>query len=499
MPLMQKKRRTLITISCLAIAYIILVVMMLTYERSISKLLSQRFDNCVRRSLIETARLVEEKDMLNIINDIARDTTEQSKNARAILNDTDPEEVSDLLFGNANPTSVADVVPGSVSRNEVSKDKLQDARQLMLEVLARKYEDASSRSIQERIDPVFLRNTFTRILNENGITDSFSFVVVCRHAGIIEHFGEKPFNFDDSSDVALFEQTLFRREVNDRPLSLIVKVEGRPSYIFRYTWHVLPIILCMTILFILLIYTIYYIIRKERLAEIQKAFVKNMTHELKTPVASISLASEMLADPSLSLTPETYTSKCRIINSEAKRLTNIIERVLQSSVLEQKSFSYSTDSVNINEIVTSARESFILKVQQQSIGGKILLNLNADQHIIYADRVHLTNVVYNLMDNAIKYREPSRPLIIEISTRNTDGRIFVEFGDNGVGISDEHIKRIFDKFYRIPTGNRHDVKGFGLGLSYVKHVVTNNGGNISVQSKLGVGTRFTLDFQAFRA
>ena len=480
---LPKNRKTITTILCLAAAYITLFVMQVVYMDNTSNKLAQRFDNAVRRSVHETAILVEENDMNKIIDSFVSDTSAQSQDIRQILNNDDNSAAQ--LFGHDN---------------DLSDDQLRKARQIIIEALAHKYENAASRSIAERIDPVFLRKTLAQTLQSNGITDSFSFVIVCRHAAIVEHFHEKPFDFNDKSeDSFIYEQKLFHREVNDRPLSLIVKINGRSDYIHNYTKLALPILVCMTILLILLIHFILHTVKGERLSEIQKAFVKNMTHELKTPVASIALASEMLADTSLKFSTETYVSKSRIINNEAKRLTNIIDRVLQASILEQKNFTYNTDPVNINDLVTSARESFIIKVQQTSPGSKILLHLNANRPVIYADRMHITNVVHNLMDNALKYRDPSRPLILEVVTRNEGDRIFIDFSDNGIGIGSEYIKNIFDKFYRVPTGNRHDVKGFGLGLSYVHHVVTHNGGNISVQSEPNVGTRFTLDFQAFKS
>lgn len=484
---LAKNRKALLTTVCLAAAYIALVVMFVSYEDNTANTLSLRFNNCVRRSLIETARKIEERDMIKIIGDIACGTTEQAQSARTIL--ADDETISNF-FSDIHTDTPSDSL--SIKRSD-------EMRKLMFEVLARKYENAFTRSIQERIDPQFLRQTLTTELHSSGINEGFSFIVICRHSGIVERFGEKPFNFNDSDNPNIFEQTLFSREINDRPLTLIVKVNGRSDFVHCYSSMVLPIVICMTILLIILIYTIIHVVRSERLAEIQKAFVKNMTHELKTPVASISLASEMLADPSLNFSPETYASKCHIINNEAKRLANIIEHVLQASVLEQKHFTYSTDTVNINDIISSARDSFILKVQQTSPDGKIVLHPNAERHVIYADRMHITNVVYNLMDNALKYRDVTRPLILEIATRNEDDRILIDFTDNGIGIKNEHLKNIFDKFYRIPTGDRHDVKGFGLGLSYVHHVVTHNGGKISVQSKPGVGTCFTLDFPAFKS
>lgn len=493
--LKHNHRAIVIIISCIT-AYVILLVMMFVYGHNTAQILSQRFDNSVRRCLLETAQAVEREDMFKIIKDIANDTTPKAQNARDILHYGSPHDISNLLFGQTNPDTVSNLTSASIARTDSSQLNLVEARELMLEVLARKYQDASSRSIQERIDPVFLRKHLSETLVDNGIPADFSYVIVCRHARIVERFGEKPFDFDDNSDAFIYEQLLFNREVNDRPLSLIVKVNGKLSYIYRYTWLVLPILLCMTILLILLIYTIYHSVKSERLTEIQKAFVKNMTHELKTPVASISLASEMLADPSLRLPPESLSAKARTINNEAKRLTQIIERVLQTSVLERQDFQYATDPVNLNDVVTAAVETFSPKVNH--FNGRVLVHLNATASVIYADRLHITNVVFNLMDNAFKYRDNDRPLILEVVTRNEGDKIYLDFTDNGIGIDPKYIKNIFDKFYRVPTGDRHDVKGFGLGLNYVKHVVTHNGGSIFVESDPGVGSRFTLSFQAFR-
>ncbi len=235
-------------------------------------------------------------------------------------------------------------------------------------------------------------------------------------------------------------------------------------------------------------YTISVMIRQKRLSEIKNDFINNMTHELKTPISTIALSSEMILKGDFSVDKEKFYRYVGIIHKENKRLEDQVERVLNVAKLDQEKINLKKTAININELLEEARENFSLN--QLGNGVEINLKLEAENPIIVADSVHITNVIYNLLDNAIKYCDIDPK--ININTSNVNGGLLLEISDNGIGIKREDIKMIFDKFYRVPTGNLHNVKGFGLGLFYVKLIVDEHNGKIEVKSKIGEGTSFTI-------
>lgn len=243
---------------------------------------------------------------------------------------------------------------------------------------------------------------------------------------------------------------------------------------------------------IILMFSFYYfiatIVRQKKLSTIKNDFISNMTHEFKTPISTISLASEMLGDDSVVKTPEKQARFLKMIKDENKRLSVLVESILQTAILDKGEFKLKLNELDLHEIINTAINNTHLLIDQR--GGKITTMLNATKTKFQADRVHLTNIVFNLIDNAVKYSKDCPE--ISLSTENTEAGINIYIKDNGIGISKENQRKIFDKFYRVPTGNVHNVKGFGLGLSYVQAVVQKHGGEISVQSELGKGSTFKV-------
>ena len=219
-----------------------------------------------------------------------------------------------------------------------------------------------------------------------------------------------------------------------------------------------------------------------------------MTHELKTPVASISLASQMLNDPVVTKSPKMLEHISNIIKDETKRLTFQVDKVLQMSVFERENIKMELQENNINEIIQTIAENYSLKIHSK--GGNLYTNLQAHNAFVNIDEMHFGNIIYNLLDNAVKYSREDTPIIITISTwNNNKDNLFIAIEDNGIGIKKEYQKHIFDKFYRVPTGNRHDIKGFGLGLSYVKKIVQLHKGQIKVESEPNIGTKFVIELK----
>jgi len=236
------------------------------------------------------------------------------------------------------------------------------------------------------------------------------------------------------------------------------------------------------------IITILIIIRQKKLDEIKTDFINNMTHEFKTPISTISLASQMLSDTGVEKTPPTIEHISGIIHDESTRLSFQVEKILQMSIFDREKSGLNLKKMDINELLQEVINSFKLKVE--SANGKIIENFDAENSVMQIDEVHFSNAIFNLLDNALKYRHTA-PLII-IKTWNHKHGLIISVQDNGIGITKDNLKRIFEKFYRVPTGNIHDVKGFGLGLSYVKKIVEDHGGKIKVESELNVGTKFEI-------
>ena len=220
-------------------------------------------------------------------------------------------------------------------------------------------------------------------------------------------------------------------------------------------------------------------------------FVNNMTHEFKTPISTISLASQMLQDVSVAKSPETLSRLSGVIANEAKRLRFQVDKVLQISMFDAKNTAaLKMKELDADELIAGIVSTFAVKAEQG--GGRIVSFLDASDPFVYVDEMHFTNVVFNLMDNALKYKRPDVPVQLEVRTWNSGGKYFLSVKDNGIGIPKEHLKKIFDRFYRVSGGNVHDVKGFGLGLAYVKHVVKAHGGTIKAESEVGEGTTFVI-------
>ena len=246
-------------------------------------------------------------------------------------------------------------------------------------------------------------------------------------------------------------------------------------------------------LFILVIistftYTIITIIRQKKLSLIKNDFINNMTHELKTPISTISLACQALSDKDVQKSETLYQSYIRVINEENQRLGMMTEKVLQTAQLEKGKLRLNKVGFNLHDVIEDAIHKIDLQLKTRH--GKIFTKLNAEFSFIEADKVHLTNLVFNLLDNAIKYSSEAPNITIE--TENVNKGILIHVEDKGMGISKANQKKIFDNLYRISTGNIHNVKGFGLGLSYVKAIVELHGGNISLQSELKKGSRFSV-------
>jgi len=235
-------------------------------------------------------------------------------------------------------------------------------------------------------------------------------------------------------------------------------------------------------------YTLYIIFKQKKLSEMKTDFINNMTHEFKTPIATISLASDSMITPMISGNPDKIKRFAGIIKQENTRMLNQVEKVLQMATIDKEDFQIKSTILNLHDIINQAVSNSRLKVEKRN--GTISTNLQANNDKFLGDATHISNIVHNLLDNAEKYSKEVPEVFV--STRNRKSGIEIEIADKGIGMSKEAQKHIFDKFYRVHTGNLHDVKGFGLGLSYVKALVVAHKGTVKVKSELGKGSSFTI-------
>jgi two-component system phosphate regulon sensor histidine kinase PhoR len=286
-----------------------------------------------------------------------------------------------------------------------------------------------------------------------------------------------------------FKTTLFSNDVIRDPGMLYINFPDRESLIFSNLKVTMASSAALLLVLISIFsYTLYAILRQKKISEMKTDFINNMTHEFKTPVSTIMIASEALRDPEILDDKARIGRLAGIIYDENVRLGNHIERVLSIARLDKKELKLEEEEVDMNALIAAVTDSMSLQLQKKD--AVVQLNLDALNPVVKGDELHLSNVIYNLIDNANKYSIDAPK--IKINTRNSGKNLIIEIADEGIGMTKEQSKRAFDQFYRVPTGNLHDVKGFGLGLNYVLDIVTQMNGTIKLRSEKDKGTLFEI-------
>lgn len=344
--------------------------------------------------------------------------------------------------------------------------------------------------LTERINQQQLEHALSSELANNDIDLDFKYAVKSYPQAKEQFvFGDKDYNPGTRKE---YKEVLFPRDITElKPNYLRIYFPKRDTFLLKETgFMVIPTAILTFMLIAIFVYTILIILKQKKLSIIKNDFINNMTHELKTPISTISLASQMLHDNSVSNTPKTIEHISNVILQESKRLSFQVEKVLQMAIFNEGRLKLKFKEFHFNDLVSNVIINFELRVKNK--GGKLDAELLAEQDLIKGDEVHITNVIFNLLDNAVKYSkgEPA----ISIKTENKGNNLVVSVNDNGIGIPKEHLDQIFERFFRVPTGNVHDVKGFGLGLSYVKKIIDSHQGKIKVESVVNKGTKFILYF-----
>jgi two-component system phosphate regulon sensor histidine kinase PhoR len=349
--------------------------------------------------------------------------------------------------------------------------------------------------LTKRISNPFWVDTLLRMeLHNQGIYLPFSYEVsTTRNDSVIfstalDKTGAKPVFTAENS----YQTRIFKEEVINDPGMIKLAFPQKNSLILGNMTSTLGTTAGLLLILVFCFgYTLFSIIRQKKISEMKTDFINNMTHEFKTPVSTIMIASEALKDTEVAIDRNRIARLANIIYEENERLGNHIERVLNIAKIDKNDFKLEKRRLDVNEMISIVVDSMALKLQK--CNAELVLELDADNAVINADELHFSNVLYNLIDNAIKYSE-DKPQITITST-NKNGHVIIKVVDKGIGMSRDQQSKIFEQFYRIPTGNVHNVKGFGLGLSYVNTVVKRLNGTINVRSEKDKGSEFELKFQ----
>ncbi len=483
----MKKSTIWVIAIAIGISFLTLIFLQTKYLQEVIYMRKEQFDESVIRSLSQTARNLELYETKSDLEELFEKEQhkihgKKAQKATPTTNHTSiPRNVSKGVFlDNLDANSVSPALRDSVKQRYIHQNGLLD--QVIYSIL---YE-VSDKPFAERIDFRQLDAALRTELRNNGIQLDYHFYVTTSD-------GREVYRCSDYTSVG--EETTFRQELfpND-PLAqtglLYIHFPELQKYIFSSVRFMIPAIIFTVILLIIFIFTIYSIFRQKKLTEIKNDFINNMTHEFKTPISTISLAAQMLRDPSVAKSETMFKHISGVIVDETKRLRFQVEKVLQMSMFDKKVATFKPKEIDVNVLMQETVNTFRLKVEAS--GGTIDTHLDADDAVVYVDEMHFTNVLFNLMDNAVKYKSPDRELKLFVSTRNESGRLVIVIADNGIGIKREDLKKIFEKFYRVHTGNRHDVKGFGLGLAYVHNIIKAFNGTIHAESEYGKSTKFII-------
>ena len=365
------------------------------------------------------------------------------------------------------------------------KNKTEMAKEVFNDYLFKK------RSIYERVNYQVLDSLLRHEVRMKGIDIPFEYgISSLENPSYLQYASSMKYKVSGlKNDKDTYSVNLFPNDYTNSESYLRVYFPNQDRYIIRNIW----MMYATSLLLILVVLGCFYvavstIVKQKQLADIKNDFINNMTHEFKTPISTISLATQMLGDDAVMASTSMFKRYLGIIRDENKRLGSQVEKVLQTAQMERGEVRLNLGTVNVHQIIERVLENISPQIELRE--GIINIDLQAENPEIQADEVHLTNIIFNLLDNANKY-SPEKP-IIKITTENTEKGLSIKVSDQGIGITRESIKQIFEKFYRVPTGNVHDVKGFGLGLSYVKKMVEEHQGRINVVSKIGEGSEFEV-------
>ena len=467
----------------MGLSFLALLFLQLSYIEEMVRLKKEQFDESVTKALYQASRNLELNETLRYLEkETGGDGTVYSSFELKTM-ESKPSQMPKAMILRNDQTSISQTTK---SMREIVKNRYVYQKALLDEVVYSILYTASDKPLRERINFKMLDQDIKAELMNNGVNLPYHFTVATQDGREVYRCPD----YNEEGEAYSYQQQLFRNDPQNKTGVVKIHFPAMNSYIFASVRFMIPSIVFTFVLLVTFIITLVLIFRQKRYSEIKNDFINNMTHELKTPISSISLAAQMLNDESVAKSPQMMKHLGGVINDESKRLRFLVEKVLQMSMFDRKKAVFKKKELDLNELLENTAQTFTLRVEHT--GGHIYTDIEAVDSAIFVDEMHFQNAISNLMDNAVKYRKPDQPLNLYIKTWNTDEHLCFSIRDTGMGIKRENVKKIFDKFYRVHTGNVHDVKGFGLGLAYVKKIISPHDGDIRCESELGKGTRFVV-------
>ena len=475
---MRKKILALLTI-CGTISLIGLVIFQYFMITNTMAFYDKSFENTIENVITNAEQETKEEEIHRIISELS--PIEQDSIFSAEKFCLKPNE--DLFD---RPTSKrSSIMSINLSYMERYRQRYEENRKLVERVLTKMMINSEEQTLFTNINyNIFYQKVLDGLLSHN-INDKFSIRITSPKGSVLF----KTTDIEPDKRNRIIRHEAFRSPDGLKSLIVEMTFTRKNSYRSQFIQTVTPTIVLSGILFLLIIGALFIFMIQKRDAEVKADFMNNMTHELKTPLASISLASQMLNDQSVKKSPERMTMISNIIRDETQRLGALIDKVLQASIFKNEHSSLNLKEYNTHDIIEQVIKNFSIRVSQNN--GNINADLAADNPFAMVDFTHFTNVIYNLCENAIKYTP--KDLVLNINTWNEKNKLYISVSDNGIGIKKEDQKRIFNQFFRVSTGNVHNVKGFGLGLAYVKKIVKDHQGKIWVESEFGIGSKFIIE------
>ena len=514
---MEKRIISTIIVLLVAIATVTILLQLRNF-RYVSELYNDYFETLAQRALDEVSRSLEqdevERQLRSLLtqDDVQRlglidDTLQHSVIASSAFSSSYMSDGSEVWngYGNAEratcpPWAEARVNRQSKEHTKALQSKLLNTyfyhRSLLDETVLRTILQCNNQPLRQRVNVEFLQRALVHELAQVGITETFEFTLYDSQGQVayttVADTGDRSYKAPLVLRRDLFVQSngYLDSPLGDQELPYIELIFTEHSRHMGTLIYTLPSAGTLLVIIALSVLAVAILLRHKHYLRERKDFVSNMTHELKTPVSSIRLACEMLEDPSLHQSEERRQCITQTMLKEVDRLTLLVDQVLQSSMMERGVLKSYPVELDAHEEIRDLSSAYAMKLTNAH--GELVLALEAEHHTLMCDKIAFQNVISNVIDNSLKYRKEDTPPIITLSTHSDDSNLIIDIQDNGIGISRQDRAHIFDQFYRVHTGDRHDVKGFGLGLAYVQRAIQAMGGEVKVFSKLGVGTKMSL-------
>ena len=499
----MRKSTIWVLVAIMALTFAALLYLQISYLNNIIQMRKEQFSLAVKRSLYDVSEALERDESIRYLQEglnenqkrlisyefnksVNNESTSGDKQFNKENRELKLPSASNIFNDNKKSNVQNSVTKTYMGMQELLKKQYLYQKGLLNDVVLKILNTASLQPILERVDTRQLESYLRAELLNNDINTVFKFAIADGHGKLIY----KSQGYAPTSRNNIFTQIIFPNDAPDRIHYIKIYFPSQTKYIMQSVEFMTTSFVFTLAMLLTFIFTIVIALRQKKLSDMKTDFINNMTHEFKTPISTISLAAQMLSDQSIGRNPKMIEHASKVIIDESSRLRFQVDKVLQMSLLERHKVMMRLTMVDANAVIDKAINTFRLKVEK--LGGEINAHLCDEETLVEVDEMHFTNVIFNLFDNALKYAYEGRPLKLHIETRAKNGKLEIEIEDNSIGIRKEDLKKIFEKFYRVSTGNVHNVKGFGLGLAYVQKIIEDLKGSIHAESELNIGTKFII-------